>query len=178
MIENPSPPAPVSTDREFDFLYSVVRYTPDLLRDEWVNIGVLLFDPRTGDRHFRLIEDEEEFHRVRPLHPQADERLLRSMQAHLESRFDDATASGVESGEWEKVLRKWEATLSNALQLAPLKSSLGQDLDTELQRLYADPYPAARAEQAYRGAARACGLTARKCSTRLACGRSWKNLCA
>lgn len=36
------------------------------------------------------------------------------------------------------MLLKWDATLSNILQLAPPKASLGTDLDTELQRLYAD----------------------------------------
>jgi hypothetical protein len=138
MIENTSPPAPAATGREQNFLYTVVRYTPDLLRDEWVNIGVLLFDPRTGERRFRLIGEEEEFHRVRRLHPQADERVLHGLQADLESRFDEAIVPGEDPRSWENVLRKWDATLSNVLQLAPLKSSFGLDLDIEVQRLYAD----------------------------------------
>ena len=28
--------------------YYVVRYQPNLIRDEWVNIGVLLLDPASG----------------------------------------------------------------------------------------------------------------------------------
>jgi Protein of unknown function (DUF3037) len=28
--------------------YRILRYTPNLVRDEWVNIGVLLFDRRRG----------------------------------------------------------------------------------------------------------------------------------
>jgi hypothetical protein len=138
MIENVSPPAPLATGQEKSFLYSVVRYTPDLVRDEWVNIGLLLFDPRTGERRFRLIEEEAEFHRVRRLHPQADEALLRSLQADLESRFEEAIAPGADFTEWEKTLLKWDATLSNILQLAPPKASFGIDLDAEVQRLYED----------------------------------------
>ena len=53
----------MATDRDKSFVYYILRYTPDLVRDEWVNIGVLVFDPRTDERRFRLIEDEEEFHR-------------------------------------------------------------------------------------------------------------------
>ena len=28
--------------------YHVIRYIPNLVRDEWINIGILLFDPETG----------------------------------------------------------------------------------------------------------------------------------
>jgi Protein of unknown function (DUF3037) len=56
----------------------VLRCTPNLVRDEWVNIGILLFNSATGERRLRLIEDDEEYRRVRRLHPQADEALLRA----------------------------------------------------------------------------------------------------
>ena len=32
------------------YAYRILRYTPNLVRDEWENIGVLIFDPRTGQR--------------------------------------------------------------------------------------------------------------------------------
>ena len=63
--------------------YRVLRYTPNLVRDEWVNIGVLLFDPQTGERRLRMIEEEEEYRRVRRLHPAADELLLRAIRDDL-----------------------------------------------------------------------------------------------
>jgi hypothetical protein len=134
------------------------------VRDEWVNIGVLLFDPRTGERRFQLIEDAEEFHRVRRLHPQADERVLRGLQAELESRFEDAIVPGEGSRGWETVLRKWDATLSNVVQLAPLKPSLGEDLDAEVQRLYTDLVAVPR------GAGRA-GIPGSRASLRAYCSQ-------
>jgi hypothetical protein len=54
------------------------------LRDEWVNIGVLVFDPKTGERRRRVIEDEEEYRRVRRLLPRVDEALLRNVRDDLE----------------------------------------------------------------------------------------------
>jgi hypothetical protein len=30
-------------------VHRIVRYAPSLLRDEWINIGVLLFDPKRGN---------------------------------------------------------------------------------------------------------------------------------
>jgi len=132
------PPAPLETDRDKSFMHYVLRYSPSNVRNEWVNIGILLFDPRTNERRFRLIEDEEEFHRVRRLHPHADERLLRTLQENLESRFEAANLAAGTVSEWEQILFKWDAQLSNALQLASPVGSLGPDIDTEVDRLYAD----------------------------------------
>jgi hypothetical protein len=115
--------------------YRILRYTPNLVRDEWVNIGVLVFDPQSGERRLRLIEAQEEYNRVRRLHPQADEFLLRALRDDLEDRF--ASASGG-AGDWQQLLDKWDNTLSNALQLAPQKGVFAGDLDAELERLYAD----------------------------------------
>jgi hypothetical protein len=118
--------------------YRVLRYAPNLVRDEWVNIGVLLFAPETGERRLRLIEEQEEYNRVRRLHPQADEALLRRLRDHLEDRFQSANGMSGNGQNWQRLLAKWDETLSNALQLAPQKGTLAQDLDAELERLYAD----------------------------------------
>ena len=127
-------------DAERSCAYRILRYTPNLVRDEWVNIGVLLFDPDTGERRLRMIEDQEEFQRVRRLHPQADEVLLRALRDDLEDRFQSAAANGSKGhgGNWLQLLTKWDDTLSNALQLAPQKGVFAMDLDVELERLYAD----------------------------------------
>ena len=117
--------------------YHILRYVPDLIRDEWVNIGVLVFNPETGERRLRLIEDQDEYNRVRRLHPWADEALLRALRDNLENRLESGIHSGVETP-WQNVLDKWQETLSNALQIAPQKGVLADDLDTELERLYVD----------------------------------------
>ena len=120
------------------FVYRVIRYTPNLVRDEWVNIGVLLVDPHSGERRLRLIEGQDEYNRVRRLHPQADEALLRALQEDLESRFETNGKNGGPRIDWQELLAKWDNTLSNALQLAPAKGVLADDLDQELERLYSD----------------------------------------
>ncbi len=117
--------------------YHILRYVPDLIRDEWVNIGVLVFNPETGERRLRLIEDQDEYNRVRRLHPWADEALLRALRDDLENRLESGIYSGSEIP-WQSLLGKWEETLSNALQIAPQKGVLADDLDAELDRLYVD----------------------------------------
>jgi hypothetical protein len=121
--------------------YRILRYTPNLVRDEWVNIGVLVYDPQSGDRRLRLIEEQEEYARLRRLHPEADESLLRALRDNLEDRFDSfrsANGGGSNGSALQELLRKWDDTLSNALQLAPQKGVIANDLDAELERLYGD----------------------------------------
>jgi DUF3037 family protein len=135
---------------EHTLAYRVLRYAPNLVRDEWVNIGVLVFDPQSGERRMRLIEEPGEYARVRRLHPRADEELLRALRDDLENRFLTATqlfsengshdraGNGQASADWMKLLGKWDETLSNALQLAPQKGVHAEDLDAETERLYSD----------------------------------------
>jgi hypothetical protein len=125
--------------------YHILRYMPNLVRDEWVNIGVLLFEPASGARRLRLIGEQEEYARVRRLHPQADEALLRALRNDLEDRFDSfsrnalaETAAQANAASWLQLLANWDDTLANVLQLAPQKGTLTDDMDAEIERLYAD----------------------------------------
>jgi hypothetical protein len=154
----------ISTERIC--VYMILRYSPNLVRDEWVNIGVLLFDPASGERRLRLIEDQEEFARVRRLHPAADEGLLRGLRDDLEDRLRDARHI-VEGGDWQKLLAKWEDTLANALQLAPRKGVYAEDLDAELERLYADHVAPQRA-------ASRVGAAGSRAFVRNYCAQVWK----
>src|SRR5579864_3324671 len=113
------------------FAYHVIRYTPNLIRDEWVNIGVVLHDPAEGKFRVRLIEEEAEYARVRRLHPAANESLLRGVGPMLEDSLRE------HSGELDAWIAKLDRTLSNALQFSPQKGLLADDLDAELDRLYA-----------------------------------------
>jgi len=165
--------------------YRVLRYTPNLVRDEWVNIGVLVFDPQTGDRRLRLIEEPEEYARVRRLHPQADESLLRALRNDLEDRFataselfggnGDAHAGGNGRADWLKLLGKWDETLSNALQLAPQKGVYAQDLDAETERLYADHVAPQRGGTRV-GAPGSRGIIRSYCAQVLRQARLWERL--
>src|SRR5208282_4329413 len=93
--------------------FRILRYTPNLVRDEWINVGVLLEEVSGPRRAMRLIEDAPEIARVRRLHPGADENLLRALPSEFEVRL-----RGPED-EVQKYLEKLDQTLSNVLQLSP-----------------------------------------------------------
>lgn len=118
--------------------YHVVRYQPNLVRDEWVNIGVLLFipgagpgrGPASGRVRQRWLEEPADLVRLRRLHPAADEELLLRLPAEFDRQF-----AGREM-EAEAILEKFDDTLSNSVQLAPRKGLLSRDPDAELDRLF------------------------------------------
>jgi hypothetical protein len=120
--------------------YHVVRYQPNLIRDEWVNIGVLLFipggspggAPGGGRIRQRWLEEPADLVRLRRLHPAADEELLLRLPAEFDRQF-----AGREM-EAAAILEKFDETLSNAVQLAPRKGLLSRDPDAELDRIFRD----------------------------------------
>jgi hypothetical protein len=111
------------------YSYWVVRYTPNLVRDEWLNVGVLLLDEGRSRFEARFIEESGEFGRVRKLHPNSDETVLRALERHF-----DTVVRGAEDP--SAYLAKLGDTLSNVIQLSPERGLLGRDFEGELDRLY------------------------------------------
>src|SRR5258706_15293725 len=94
----------------YPMAYHVVRYTPNLVRDEWVNIGILLFDPASGRVLRRLVEEPAEMARVRRLHPAADEALLRGLPEEFDAQIGSPGRTPAEQ------LGRLGQTLPNAVQ--------------------------------------------------------------
>lgn len=122
--------------------YHLIRYTPNLIRDEWLNVGVLIHDPAERRYRVRIIEEESEFARLRRLHSAADEGLLRNLASFLDSTLAEHRDS---LPAW---VAKLDQTLSNAVQFSPQKGVLAADIDTELERLYRDHVEPPRARAA------------------------------
>jgi hypothetical protein len=112
------------------FQYRILRYMPNRLRDEWMNIGVLLEEASGGRQAMRLIEETSEFARVRRMHPDADEDFLRALAPEFDVRLRGPAADVA------AYLQRLDQTLSNILQLSPQKGLLGDNFDAEMDRLY------------------------------------------
>jgi hypothetical protein len=122
------------TDERMQALrYRILRYTPNLVRDEWINVGVLLeqvLPESPARRAVRMLDDERGFSRLRRLHASVDESLLRS----LAPEFDARLAGSKE--DVDRYVSKLEDTLSNVLQFGPQRAVLAENFDAELDRLY------------------------------------------
>lgn len=117
-------------EQEQAFAFHLLRYTPNISRDEFLNVGVVLHDPASKRAEIRLVESESEFARLRRIHPAADLDVVRNLEdelrAQLAAHENDATA-------W---LARLDQTLSGVLQLSPRRAVLSVDFDAELDRLY------------------------------------------
>jgi hypothetical protein len=131
---------PVNDERR-TLTYRILRYTPNLIRDEWMNIGVLLEEGAGTRRAIKMIEEDSEFARLRRLHPGVDDSLLRGLGGEFDAELQKPNEAIA------RYLEKLDQTLSNAVQFSPVKAVLAEDFDAELDRLYHDhvaPPPRAR----------------------------------
>lgn len=110
--------------------YRVVRYAPNVVRDEWINIGVVLYEPGQRRLETRLLEEQSDFARLRRLHPHADANLVRGLGEELRARLE------AWEGDALSYVEKLDESLSNVVQFSPQRGVLASDFDAELERLY------------------------------------------
>jgi hypothetical protein len=105
--------------------FRLLRYVPDAVKDEFVNIGVLL---RANDGKAR-VRFTGDWSRVRCLDPAADLEMLEG----LRDRFTEISESGGEKQ--NEMLKLLEESFSNAVQLSDAKACLAESPDAEMELL-------------------------------------------
>jgi Protein of unknown function (DUF3037) len=110
--------------RKCEFL--LLRYVPDAVKDEFVNVGVLLYESGGGWADVRFTRD---WKRVRCLDPEADVETLEGLEREIKERM----LEGASSQEW--LLKRMEDTFSNAIRLTPAKAVLADSPQEEIGRL-------------------------------------------
>lgn len=94
--------------------FFVLRYVPDAVKNEFVNIGLVLL-PQAGDPELRFTRD---WPRVRCLDSQADIELLEALEGDLRSQLHGL------NGDRDMILRRIQDSFSNALQPSEFKACL------------------------------------------------------
>lgn len=114
-------------DPERPCQFYLLRYVPNIVRGEFVNIGVMLFDPvQSRLLRPRLLDD---FRRLRRLHPWADLEVLGALERHIEAEAPQG--EGTLAAYLERLQQ-----FSNALEFTESKVVLTADPDAELDRLF------------------------------------------
>ena len=111
--------------------FFLLRYAPDAIKNEFVNIGLVLLPPG-GAAEVRFTHD---WSRVRCLDPQADIDMLEALEADLRHKLREM------NGDHEFLLRRLQDSFSNALQPSEFQGCLAEspaDEADELARLYLD----------------------------------------
>lgn len=107
--------------------FFLVRYVPDLVKGEFVNVGVVLLDRDSSFADVRITTD---WRRVRCLDPDADLEYL----AALEGELRDSLRSSAEL-DHVYLFQKLPDWASNALQLTPMQGVLTESPLAEIGRL-------------------------------------------
>src|SRR5437764_15415044 len=107
-----------------DFL--LMRYVPDPFKNEFVNIGVLLF---TREDDFADVRFTRDWARVRCADPQADVEILEALESDIRQQLQSGSKSR------EQLVYRLQDTLSNGLQLSESSALLSESPVQDLQRL-------------------------------------------
>jgi hypothetical protein len=108
--------------------YLLVRYVPDLRRDEALNLGVLLHSPE--EKYLGCLFTQD-FRAIRRLHPGADVRLLRELPEYFEQQIDE------HEDDLAGYLRSLQESLSNLIQVTDPRPCLLADPQSQIQELFA-----------------------------------------
>jgi len=122
----------LSVRKQCDFY--LIRYVPDPVRNEFVNIGVLLRDAERPEQI--TVNFTKDWARVRCIDPDVDVAMFESLESEFRQRFahQDSGAS--------PLLRVIEDSFSNGLQITEPKAYLAESMISgveELMRLYVEP---------------------------------------
>lgn len=116
--------------------FLLVRYVPDPVKNEFVNIGVLLREADGDPLPSTVVRFTRDWSRVRCLDPEADIAMLES----LEGEIRDLLARGRVG--IRPIFSMMEDSFSNAVQMTAAQGCLAENLvaQTELlMRLYVEP---------------------------------------
>jgi hypothetical protein len=141
--------------------FFLVRYVPDVVKGEFVNIGVLLREASAepGRAPAALLRFTRDWSRVRCLDANADIGLLEGLEQEVARRL----GAGVSPQEPRSVLAVLEDSLSNCLQMTDARASLAENTTAELDqlmRMYVEPLAQAKAKGARRTTGRPAILAA------------------
>jgi hypothetical protein len=123
--------------------FFLLRYVPDAVKDEFVNVGVVLFESSGGWADVRFAKD---WKRVRCLDPDVDLEMLEGLEREIKERLLEGGSSR------EQLLEQMADTFSNTIRLTPTQAVLADSPQEEIGRL-AEMY----LERAKKGARTASG---------------------
>ena len=133
--------------------FYLIRYVPDVFKQEFVNIGVILRVVDDND-HTVAVRFTRNWTRVLCLNPDADTEMFEALEKDL-AQFLETTGSSL-----NEAIERLEDQLSNSLQiekgvgLTSVKGLLSEDAGSEIDRLmllYVEPriehdFPLSRGE--------------------------------
>jgi hypothetical protein len=114
--------------------FSLIRYVPDPVKNEFVNIGVLLREAARPEA--LVVKFTRDWARVRCVDPDADIAMLEAMEAEMQRRLLEPEP------EVKPLIETMEDSFSHQLQITAPKACLAENAAAgmeELMQLYVEP---------------------------------------
>jgi hypothetical protein len=109
--------------------FFILRYAPDAVKNEFINVGLVLLPP-AGGAQVRFTRD---WSRVLCLDPDADMEMLQALESDLRSQLREM------NGDHDLIVRRIQDSFSNAIQPSEFQACLAASAVAEadeLARLY------------------------------------------
>ena len=127
--------------------FQLIRYVPDPVRNEFVNIGVLL---RTAGGEQSVLRFTRDWSRVRCLDPDADTQMLEALEIEIAHRLRAQPPDHP-----KPIMGLLEGSLSNGVQITEAKAYLAETFLTGLEDLMRSYVDSPRRERSKRRGGRA-----------------------
>ncbi|WP_047490962.1 DUF3037 domain-containing protein [Terriglobus sp. TAA 43] len=114
--------------------FFLLRYVPDAVKNEFVNIGVMLRE--AGRIETTRVRFTRDWSRVRCMDPDADTALLEAMEGEIAGRVRDGGYAS------KPAMQLLEESLSTSVQITEVRGALAESMPAELEqlmRLYVEP---------------------------------------
>lgn len=117
--------------------FFLLRYVPDVVKGEFVNLGVVLLEE--GEHGFTDVRFLRDWRRVRGLDPEADIDLLESygseLRRVLQSRVPEVINYRGPMSRREWLLEQMQQSFSGALEITPMMAVLTESPQAEIGKL-------------------------------------------
>jgi len=114
--------------------FFLLHYVPDAVRDEFVNLGVVLLESAAAAEAgmpFAGVRFTRDWRRVRCLDPDADVEMFEALEREIRERLTENAAGR----QW--LLEKMRDSFSGSIRLTPAKAVLAESPQAELESLAA-----------------------------------------
>ncbi len=107
--------------------FFLVRYVPDAVKNEFINIGVVLRE--AGRPETARVRFTRDWGRVRCVDPEADTGMLEALEYEVRERFSNGAI------ETALMMKALEDSFSNMLQITEPKACLADSIPAEIEQL-------------------------------------------
>jgi hypothetical protein len=119
--------------------FFLIRYVPDVVKGEFVNIGVLLREAGAAKADSTVVRFTRDWTRVKCMDADADLALLEALEGEIGARLQTVSspANGI-----KPVMEILQDTLANSVQMTEVRACLAESLPAEIEQLmkmYVEP---------------------------------------